>query len=98
MTTSLPFTLRNSRSKPGIEGTWVDVKIVCRKGVEKDGRALAIEQDQIARMEKNLNDEIRILKEENRKRITELLDGKRLSTPLKEKRGRKELLPKGEVL
>src|SRR5438093_4765579 len=83
---------------PGIEGTVVDVKIFCRKGVEKDGRALQIEQEQIARMEKNLNDEIRILKEENRKRITELLDGKRLSTPLKEKRGRKELLPKGEVL
>ena len=83
---------------PGIEGTVVDVKIFCRKGVEKDGRALAIEQDQIARMEKNLNDEIRILKEENRKRITELLEGKKLSAPLKEKRGRKELLPKGEVL
>ncbi|MCI0407958.1 MAG: DNA-directed RNA polymerase subunit beta, partial [Acidobacteria bacterium] len=44
---------------PGIEGTVVDVKIFCRKGVEKDGRALAIEQDQILRMEKNLNDEIR---------------------------------------
>src|SRR4029453_4931058 len=40
----------------------------------------------------------RILKEENRKRITELLEGKKLSAPLKEKRGRKELLPKGEVL
>jgi DNA-directed RNA polymerase subunit beta len=83
---------------PGIEGTVVDVKIFCRKGVEKDGRALAIEQDQIARMEKNLNDEIRILKEENRKRITELLLGKKLSEPLKERRGRKELLPKGTEL
>ncbi len=83
---------------PGIEGTVVDVKIFCRKGVEKDGRALAIEQDQIARMEKNLNDEIRILKEENRKRITELLVEKKLSAPLKEKRGRKEILPKGALL
>src|SRR5213595_3550170 len=36
---------------PGIEGTVVDVKIFCRKGVEKDGRALQIEQEQIARME-----------------------------------------------
>ena len=80
---------------PGIEGTVVDVKIFCRKGVEKDGRALAIEQDQIARMEKNLKDEIRILKEENRKRITELLLDKKLSAPLKERRGRKELLPQG---
>jgi DNA-directed RNA polymerase subunit beta len=83
---------------PGIEGTVVDVKIFCRKGVEKDGRALQIEQEQIARMEKNLNDEIRILKEENRNRITEILLDKKLVEPLTEKRRKKEILPKGTVL
>ncbi len=83
---------------PGIEGTVVDVKIFCRKGVEKDGRALQIEEEQIARMEKNLNDEIRILKEENRNRITEILSGKKLNAPLTERRKKKELLPKGTVL
>jgi DNA-directed RNA polymerase subunit beta len=83
---------------PGIEGTVVDVKIFCRKGVEKDGRALQIEQDQIVRMEKNLNDEIRILKEENRNRMTEILSGKKLKAPLTEKRRKKEILPKGAVL
>jgi DNA-directed RNA polymerase subunit beta len=83
---------------PGIEGTVVDVKIFCRKGVEKDGRALQIEQEQITRMEKNLNDEIRILKEENRNRMTELLLDHKLAEPLTEKRRKKELLPKGTVL
>src|SRR2546425_5259129 len=83
---------------PGIEGTVVDVKIFCRKGVEKDGRALQIEQEQIARMEKNLNDEIRILKEENRNRITEILLDKKLVAPLTEKRKKKEILPKGTSL
>jgi len=83
---------------PGIEGTVVDVKIFCRKGIEKDGRALQIEQEQIARMEKNLNDEIRILKEENRNRITEILLDKKLTNPLTEKRRKKELLPKGTIL
>ncbi len=83
---------------PGIEGTVVDVKIFCRKGVEKDGRALQIEQDQIGRLEKNLNDEIRILKEENRNRITEILSDKKLTAPLTEKRKKKELLTKGTVL
>src|SRR5438034_6850152 len=83
---------------PGIEGTVVDVKIFCRKGVEKDGRALQIEQEQIARMEKNLNDEIRILKEENRNRITEILLGKKLVAPLTEKRKKKEILAKGTAL
>ncbi|HXH29097.1 MAG TPA: DNA-directed RNA polymerase subunit beta [Candidatus Polarisedimenticolia bacterium] len=83
---------------PGIEGTVVDVKIFCRKGVEKDGRAQQIEQEQIGRMEKNLHDEIRILKEENRNRITEILTGKKLTAGLTEKRKKKELLPKGTVL
>ncbi len=83
---------------PGIEGTVVDVKIFCRKGVEKDGRALQIEEEQIARMEKNLHDEIRILKEENRNRITAILRGKKLNEPLTEKRRKKELLAKGALL
>ncbi|MFQ5878057.1 MAG: DNA-directed RNA polymerase subunit beta [Acidobacteriota bacterium] len=83
---------------PGIEGTVVDVKIFCRKGVEKDGRALQIENEQITRMEKNLFDEIRILKEENRNHITEILVGKKLKAPLTEKRRKREILAKGSVL
>src|SRR5262250_1738606 len=49
---------------PGIEGTIVDVKIFSRKGQEKDERAKSIEALQIARLEKNLEDEIRILTDE----------------------------------
>ena len=77
---------------PGIEGTVVDVKIFCRKGVEKDARTLSIEQEQIARMEKNLADEIRILKEENRNKLMNIVEGEVLSKPLKSKRTRKEIL------
>ncbi len=77
---------------PGIEGTVVDVKIFCRKGVEKDNRTLAIEQEQIARMEKNLADEIRILKEESRNKLMNLVEGEVLTKPLKSKRTRKDLL------
>src|SRR5881296_871745 len=80
---------------PGIEGIVVDVKIFSRKGAEKDGRALEIEGEQIGRMEKNLNDEIRILKEENRNRITEILLDKKLVAPLTEKRKKKEIMNKG---
>ncbi|MFQ5720080.1 MAG: DNA-directed RNA polymerase subunit beta, partial [Acidobacteriota bacterium] len=77
---------------PGIEGTIVDVKIFCRKGVEKDDRTLSIEQEQIARMEKNLSDEIRILKEESRNKLINIVEGETLSAPLKSKRTRKEIL------
>jgi DNA-directed RNA polymerase subunit beta len=83
---------------PGIEGTVVDVKIFCRKGVEKDARALSIEEEQVRRMEKDLHDEIRILREENRNKITELLEGEVLAAPLKERRRSREILPKGTTL
>src|SRR5205814_2988230 len=52
---------------PGIEGTVVDVKIFSRKGQEKDERAKSIEGTQVARLEKNLADEIRILTDERLK-------------------------------
>ncbi len=60
---------------PGIEGTVVDVKIFSRKGVPKDERAKRIEQEQVEKMEKDLNDEIRIIKEERNKRLVDILSG-----------------------
>ena len=61
---------------PGIEGTVVDVRIFARKGVDKDLRAQQIEEKEIQRMEKDLEDEIRILQEESSKRMVEVLTGK----------------------
>ncbi len=49
---------------PGIEGTVVDVRIFSRKGQEKDERAKQIESEYVAKLEKNLGDEIRILTDE----------------------------------
>ncbi len=83
---------------PGIEGTVVDVDVFCRKGVEKDGRAQAIEDDQVERMRKNLRDEERILREESRRRLVALLDGEKLVSALKEYRSAREKLAKGTKL
>ncbi|MBM3790253.1 MAG: DNA-directed RNA polymerase subunit beta, partial [Acidobacteria bacterium] len=60
---------------PGIEGTVVDVKIFSRKGVVKDERAQSIEREQVEKLEKDLNDAIRIIREERSKRLTEILSG-----------------------
>ncbi|MFH0925280.1 MAG: DNA-directed RNA polymerase subunit beta [bacterium] len=54
---------------PGIEGVVVDVKIFSRKGVDKDARSRSIEEEKVAKLEKDLNDEIRILQEEKEKKI-----------------------------
>jgi DNA-directed RNA polymerase subunit beta len=83
---------------PGIDGTVVDVKIFCRKGVEKDTRALEIEQADIERMRKDLQDQIRILREEDRKRLIELLDGEALVASLLARRTGQVILEEGKEL
>jgi DNA-directed RNA polymerase subunit beta len=82
---------------PGIEGTIVDVKIFSRKGVEKDQRAKDIEQEEIARLEKNIKDEVRILTEERNKKVGDLLVGKKVTAAVKT-RGGQELLKAGATI
>jgi len=83
---------------PGIEGTVVDVKIFSRKGQEKDERAKFIESEQVAKLEKNLADEIRILTDERLKRLEGLLGGKEVLADLHDERTNKRLLTKGVIL
>jgi DNA-directed RNA polymerase subunit beta len=83
---------------PGIEGIIVGVKIFSRKGIEKDDRAKAIEQDELDMMEKNLQDEIRILHDEVKKRVARMLQGQTLRADLFDEFGRDRLLKKGTVL
>ena len=83
---------------PGIEGIIVDVKIFSRKGQEKDERAKAIEGTQIAKLEQNLSDEIRILTDERPKRLENMLDGKEVLADLHDEQTNKRLLTKDTVL
>src|SRR5271166_2133507 len=83
---------------PGIEGTVVDVKIFSRKGQEKDERAKFIESEQVAKLEKNLADEIRILTDERLKRLEGLLGAKEVLADLHDERTNKRLLTKGVIL
>jgi len=80
---------------PGIEGIVVDVKIFSRKGAEKDERAKLIENMEIARLEKNLRDEIRILTDERNKRLVALLEGKVVSNELVHERTGRKIVAKG---
>ncbi len=83
---------------PGIEGTVVDVRIFSRKGQEKDERARQIEAEQIAQLEKNLSDEIRILTDERLKRLEGILGNKEVLADLHDERTNKRLLAKGAIL
>ncbi len=83
---------------PGIEGTVVDVRIFSRKGQEKDERAKLIEAEQVAQLEKNLADEIRILTDERLKRLEAILGGKMVLADLHDERTNKRLLVKDAIL
>ncbi|MGD0497119.1 MAG: DNA-directed RNA polymerase subunit beta [Bryobacteraceae bacterium] len=88
---------------PGIEGAIVDCKIFSRKGQEKDERSRAIEESQIQRLRRNLDDEKRILHDERAKRLAALLEGKKLLADLHDEKTNKRLLTKdveltGEII
>ena len=83
---------------PGIDGIIVGVKIFSRKGIEKDERAKAIEAEELDMMEKNLQDEIRILHEEVKKRIAAMLDGCSIGADLFDERGKEKIIAKGTEL
>ena len=68
---------------PGIEGTVIDVKIFLRKGVEKDDKAKDIEEEDINRIHRDLEDEIKIRKEGKAKKMREILLGQKLSEDLR---------------
>jgi DNA-directed RNA polymerase subunit beta len=81
---------------PGIEGTIVDVRIFSRKGVTKDARAQQIEDEEVARIDKDLHDEIRILKEESSERIINILTGSKIKAKITDDDGN-EIFKKGDV-
>src|SRR5213076_1047468 len=61
---------------PGIEGTVVDVKVFSRRGVDKDERAKSIEEEEVARLEKDYQDEIAMVEMERDQKLKNLLVGK----------------------
>ncbi len=59
---------------PGsIEGTVIDVQVFTRDGVKKDKRALDIEQEEIKRYRKDLDDQLNILEEDIFARVSRML-------------------------
>ena len=85
-------------SPPGIDGIVVGVKIFSRKGIEKDDRAKAIESEELEMMEKDFEDEVRILHDEVKKRVADMVDGQTLARDLFNEHGTDVLLSKGSVL
>jgi DNA-directed RNA polymerase beta subunit len=83
---------------PGIEGTVVDVRIFSRKGTEKDERAKSIEEEDIQRLQRDLEEEVRITKDEKFRKLRELLAGHAVSEDVKDSRAKEVICAKGKKL
>jgi DNA-directed RNA polymerase subunit beta len=64
------------RVPPGVSGTVIGAQVFSRRGVEKDERARAIEEQEIDRLRKDQEDEIRIIRDSVMNNIRELIVGK----------------------
>ncbi|WP_019559089.1 DNA-directed RNA polymerase subunit beta [Thioalkalivibrio sp. ALE12] len=64
------------RVPSGIEGTVIDVRVFTRDGVEKDARAKSIEADDLAAVQKDLKDQLRIYEDDIYARVEKLLVNK----------------------
>ena len=64
------------RMPSGMSGTVIDVQVFTREGVEKDARAKANEEQELERIQKDLNDQYRIVEDDAYARIERLLTSK----------------------
>jgi DNA-directed RNA polymerase subunit beta len=83
---------------PGVEGTVVGVRVFSRKGLDKDTRTRAIEEDEVRRIEKDFAEERQILEIERDKRIRDLLAGKKVSQDVLDSKAGEVLLRRGSGL
>ena len=91
------------RLPPGFSGTVVDVRVFNRHGIEKDERALIIEQAEIERLTRDRDDEKAVLKRNIYGRLKQILLGQKLASYSDKTLGDKDkdksaLLSKGALI
>ena len=86
------------RVSPGVEGIVIDAKTFTRKGTEKDRRSQSIEDEEISRLLKDRDDEIRIITDNVEKEISDLLIGKTSASKLVDPKKKKILLKEDEEI
>jgi DNA-directed RNA polymerase subunit beta len=84
------------RVPPGIQGIVIDAKVFSRRGVEKDDRTRLIEDEEIASLEKDRDDEMAVIEDVVRAQIIDLLNGQKAQAPIK--KGKKVLVNAGVKL
>ncbi len=83
---------------PGIEGTVVDVKVFSRKGIKKDSRVKSIEEEEISNLQRDFEEESRIIEEEMFDKIREFLVGKTVLEDIRNAKTKEVICKKGDKL
>jgi DNA-directed RNA polymerase subunit beta len=86
------------RVPPGIEGVVIDARVFSRKGVEKDDRSRSIEDEAVAKLQKDQADEIAIITQSYRQKMAELVAGKKVEDSLDDERQGTTILEKGAAV
>jgi DNA-directed RNA polymerase subunit beta len=76
------------RVPPGVEGIVIDARVFSRKGIEKDERAQSIEDEEVNRLLKDQEDEIKIIRRNAQDSLERILAGQTLAAPLKGNKGK----------
>ncbi len=85
------------RVPPGIDGVVIDAKVFSRKGAEKDERSRSIEDREMARLMKDRDDEIGIVRGSAFNRARKLLLNKKSAVRIADKKGN-TILSKGKPI
>ena len=86
------------RVPPGVEGIVIDARIFSRKGTDKDSRSISIETDEIKKLNKDRDDELRIVEEGARERIRSMLLGKEVAAALVDAQTGAQYLKKNDTI
>jgi DNA-directed RNA polymerase subunit beta len=86
------------RVPPGVEGTVLGARIFSRKGAEKDSRSLSIENEEVSKLTKDREDELRIVEEGAREKIRGMILGKTATANLTNPETGQVIIKRGQVI
>ena len=78
------------RVPSGGDGTIIDVHVFTREGLEKDGRAIEIENSQLKEIKKDIDEELKIIEDATFSRLEKIVIGKKVASS--------KGIPKGSAL
>jgi DNA-directed RNA polymerase subunit beta len=86
------------RVPPGVAGTVIGAQVFSRRGVDKDERARAIEEEEVERLRKDQEDEVRIIRDSAMRKVRELATGRKAANRVADERRKQTWLSSGDTV